>query len=113
MPAPAPFLFGGCMDLWQSFVGLLNMAVSSHLGTVMAAAALAFLVWALNKVPFVKDWVAANPKLESVATVVLAVAPALITALSSATSWADAAVTAVSTLLMSLGALAAKDKLTS
>ena len=100
------------MDLWTSFVTLLNMAVSSHAATVVAAAALAFVVWAVQKVPFVKTFVDSNPMLESVVTLFLAVAPAVITVLSTTgASWLDALMTAVSTFLMVLGGKAALAKL--
>ncbi|HVI41282.1 MAG TPA: hypothetical protein VM577_11530 [Anaerovoracaceae bacterium] len=99
------------MDLWTSFVDLLKLAVSSHAATVVAAAALAFVVWAVQKVPFVETWVAANPKLETVVTLFLAVAPAVVTALATG-SWADALMVAVSTFLMVLGGKAAVAKLT-
>lgn len=99
------------MDLWASFVSLLNMAVESHAGTVVAAAALAFVIWALQKLPVVKDYVAENAKLQTVVALFLAVAPGVVAALASGTSWTEALMTAVSTFLMALGAMTAKDKL--
>lgn len=100
-------------SLLASFLNLLNLAVTSHLGTVIAAAALALVVWAVQKVPAVETFVASNAKLETLATLFLAVAPAVITTLSSTgATWSEALMTAVSTFLMAVGAKAALAKLT-
>lgn len=99
------------MELLDSFLSLLNMAVASRAGTLYAAAALTFVVWLVQKVPFVKDFVDSNPKLESVVTLFLAVAPAVVTTLTTSTSWTDALATAVMTFLMAVGAKTATDKM--
>lgn len=90
------------MDL-SSLVDLLNAAVTSKSGTAVAALALAALVWVLQKVPAVKDFVAKNAVLAHVAMLVMAVVPAVVVSLSTTSSWMDALTTAVLTFLSALG----------
>lgn len=88
----------------KMLVDLFSMAVSSKMGTAIAAVVLAVLVYLLQKVPFVKDLLAKSEAASRVAMVFLAVAPAVVVSLSSKASWMDAALTAVLTLLGALGA---------
>lgn len=90
---------------------LLNLAVTNKTATAVAAVALAVVVYGLKYVPVVKDFVAKDSKLETVATLVLAVAPAVVTTLSTSTSWYEAAMTALMTFLAAVGVKTAKDKL--
>lgn len=99
------------MDL-SSVVSLLNSATTSHSGTAIAALVLATLVWVLQKVPAVSDFVAKSPILAHVAMLVLAVVPAVVITLSTSGSWVDALSTAVVTFLAAVGVKGVKDTLT-
>lgn len=88
----------------KALVDLLNVAVSSKMGTAIAAVVLATLVYLLQKVPYVKDLLAKSEVTKRVGMLFLAVAPAVVVSLSSKASWMDAALTAVLTLLGALGA---------
>lgn len=96
------------MDV-QSLLDLLNSAVNSKMGTAFAAFALAALVFALQKVSVVKNFVEKQPVLSKVSMVVLAVVPAVVMSLTSKASWSDALMTAVLTLLGALGLGVVKD----
>jgi len=98
------------MDL-SSVVDLLGTAVSSHPGTAVAALALAALVWVLQKVPAVSEFVAKTPILAHAATLVLAVVPAVVVTLSTSGSWVDALSTALLTFLSATGLKGVKDAL--
>lgn len=98
------------MDV-SSLAGLLGSAMSSHSGTAIAALALATVVWVLQKVPAVKDFVKSSPVLAHVATLVLAVVPAVVVTLSTNGSWLDGLSTAVVTFLAAVGVKGVKDVL--
>lgn len=90
------------MDL-TTLTGLLTAAVTSRTAMAIAAALLALLVWGLQKVPAIGAWVAKNPTLTHVATLVLAVVPAVIVSLTTTASWVDALTTALVTFLAAVG----------
>lgn len=99
------------MDL-SSVVDLLNAAVVSKTGTAVAAVLLAVLVFALTKIPAVEAFVAKNPVLAKIATLVVAVVPAVVMTLAAKASFMDAAVTAVLTFLSAVGLGKLKDVVT-
>jgi len=72
---------------FSALADLLNLAVSSKAGTVVAAAVLSLLMWLLTKVPVVSDLVSKDAVVNKIVMVFLAVAPAVVTSLTSKSSW--------------------------
>lgn len=87
------------MDLLE----LLNTAVTSKMGTAVAAFVLALFSVLLQQVPSIKAWADKSPVLSKVSMLVLAVVPAVVVSLTSTASWSEAALTAVLTGLGALG----------
>lgn len=79
------------------------MALGSKMGMALAAVVLSGVVYLFSKVPSVDTWFASNPVTKTLSTLVLAVVPAVIVALSSSTSWADVGAVALSSFLGALG----------
>lgn len=96
------------MDL--SLVNLLSSAMTSHSGTAIAALVLAALVFGLQKITVISDFVTKSPVLAHVVMLVVAVVPAaVVVTLSTSGSWVDALSTAVMTFLGAVGLKSVKD----
>ena len=84
-------------------VDLLNKATTSNTGTAVAALVLSVLVFLLQRVPAISAALAKNAWVKRGAVMFLAVVPAVITSLTTKSSWYDAVVTAAITFLATLG----------
>lgn len=90
------------MDL-TSISQLLTSVLASPSAMMIAALVLAVVLWALQQVQAVKDFVAKSPVLAHVAMLLVAVLPGLVAKLTSGASWVDVVTTAVMTFLAALG----------
>jgi hypothetical protein len=82
---------------------ILSEVVKSKEGTLLAAALLWGVLWALQKVPAVGVWIAASKWRQRAAALLMATIPAVATALSDGATWKDAMITGVIALLAATG----------
>ena len=90
------------MDL-TSLSQLLSSVLASPSAMMVAALVLSVVLFLLQKVQAVKDFVAKSPVLAHVAMLLVAVLPGVVVKLTSGASWVDVVTTAVMTFLAALG----------